>query len=207
MDRVPVLIEAKDPIMRLGVIGQLRGRPEVRLLDNAEEQKAVVAVVVMDGMSEREISELRRLHRRIPARLVLVPTDIDDSGMSAAVECGVVGVVRRVEASAERLTQVIVAAARGEGSVPADLLGRLLKRMGRLQREVLDPHGLTFSVLTTREADVLRLVADGFETREIATKLSYSERTVKNVLHGLTTRLQLRNRAHAVAYALRHDLI
>lgn len=207
MDRVPVLIEAKDPIMRMGVAGQLRGRPELRLLADAEEHEAVVAVVVMDGMSEREISELRRLHRRIPARLVLVPTDIDDSGMSAAVECGVVGVVRRVEASAERLTQVIVAAARGEGSVPADLLGRLLKQMGRLQREVLDPHGLTFSVLTAREVDVLRLVADGFETREIAKKLSYSERTVKNVLHGLTTRLQLRNRAHAVAYALRHDLI
>jgi DNA-binding NarL/FixJ family response regulator len=54
---------------------------------------------------------------------------------------------------------------------------------------------------------VLRLVADGYETREIASKLSYSERTVKNVLHELTSRLQLRNRAHAVAYALRHDMI
>jgi DNA-binding NarL/FixJ family response regulator len=207
MERVPVLIEAKDPITRLGMAGQLRGRPELRLLTESEAGEAAVAVVVVDGLSEQEVSELRRLHRRLPARLVLVPTDIDDSGMSAAVECGVVGVVRRTEASAERLAQVIVAAARGEGSVPADLLGRLLKQMGRLQREVLDPRGITLSVLTTREADVLRLLADGLETREIATKLSYSERTVKNVLHGLTTRLQLRNRAHAVAYALRHDLI
>ena len=39
------------------------------------------------------------------------------------------------------------------------------------------------------------------DTGEIASKLSYSERTVKNVMHGLTTRLHLRNRAHAVAYA------
>lgn len=207
MNRVPVLIEAGDPITRLGMAGQLRGRPEVRLLTQAEENEAAVAVVVVDNLADRQISQLRRLHRRIPARLVLVPTDIDDSGMSAAVECGVVGVVRRAEASADRLTQVIVAAARGEGSVPADLLGRLLQQMGRLQREVLDPRGLTIRGLSTREIDVLKLVADGFETREIAGKLSYSERTVKNVLHGLTTRLQLRNRAHAVAYAIRHDLI
>jgi DNA-binding NarL/FixJ family response regulator len=54
---------------------------------------------------------------------------------------------------------------------------------------------------------VLRLVAEGFDTAHIAMQLSYSERTVKNVLHDLTTRLQLRNRSHAVAYALREGLI
>jgi DNA-binding NarL/FixJ family response regulator len=61
--------------------------------------------------------------------------------------------------------------------------------------------------LAPREIDVLRLVADGYDTGEIATKLAYSERTVKNVLHDVTTRLQLRNRSHAVAFALREGLI
>jgi DNA-binding NarL/FixJ family response regulator len=54
---------------------------------------------------------------------------------------------------------------------------------------------------------VLRLVADGLDTAEIATKLSYSQRTIKNILHDITSRLHLRNRSHAVAYALRHGLI
>ena len=67
--------------------------------------------------------------------------------------------------------------------------------------------GLTFNGLATREIEVLRLVADGCDTHEIADKLAYSERTVKNVLHDVTTRLQLRNRSHAVAYALRQGLI
>jgi DNA-binding NarL/FixJ family response regulator len=61
--------------------------------------------------------------------------------------------------------------------------------------------------LTGREIAVLRLVADGLDTGEIAQTLSYSERTIKNVLHDITTRLHLRNRAHAVAYALREGLI
>jgi DNA-binding NarL/FixJ family response regulator len=50
-------------------------------------------------------------------------------------------------------------------------------------------------------------MADGMDTAEIATKLSYSERTVKNVFYGLTNRLHLRNRPHAVAYALRKGMI
>jgi DNA-binding NarL/FixJ family response regulator len=61
--------------------------------------------------------------------------------------------------------------------------------------------------LNPREVRVLRLVADGRPTYDIARELSYSERTVKNILHDVTNRLQLRNRAHAVAYALREGLI
>jgi DNA-binding NarL/FixJ family response regulator len=55
--------------------------------------------------------------------------------------------------------------------------------------------------------EVLRLVADGLDTSEIARQLAYSERTVKNVLHDVTSRLQLRNRSQAVAYALRQGFI
>ncbi|MGO4426651.1 response regulator transcription factor, partial [Streptomyces sp. MCAF7] len=47
----------------------------------------------------------------------------------------------------------------------------------------------------------------GYDTADIAMKLSYSERTIKNVLHAVMTRLNLRNRSHAVAYALRQGLI
>ncbi len=79
--------------------------------------------------------------------------------------------------------------------------------MSRLQRHVLGPRGLSLSGFTDREVDVLRLLGEGWDTAEIAGKLSYSERTVKNVIHDITTRHQLRNRSHAVAYAVRQGLI
>ena len=67
--------------------------------------------------------------------------------------------------------------------------------------------GLGLNGLTDRENTVLRLVADGLSTREIASQLAYSERTIKTVMQDLTTRLYLRNRAHAVAYAVRNGWI
>ena len=72
---------------------------------------------------------------------------------------------------------------------------------------MLAPAGLRFSGLSDREVEVLRLVAEGLDTGEIARQLAFSERTIKSVLHDVTTRLQLRNRAHAVAFAVREGFI
>jgi len=82
-----------------------------------------------------------------------------------------------------------------------------MTQVGQLQRQVLAPRGLTFSGLTERELAVLRLLADGHDTAEVGRQLFYSERTVKNIVHDVTSRLELRNRTHAVAYALRQGLI
>ncbi len=208
MERVAVYVHAEDPISLSGVVSQLRMCPELRVLDAADEEQAAVLLVVADSVDPATVTLLRRLRRRdLSTRLVLVVARLEDSGLATAVECGVVGLVRRSEATSLRLTQLITAAARGEGTMPPDLLGRLLDQVGRLQRQVLDPRGISFSGLDAREIEVLRLVAEGRETRQIAEQLAYSERTVKNVLHDITSRLQLRNRSHAVAYALREGLI
>jgi DNA-binding NarL/FixJ family response regulator len=66
---------------------------------------------------------------------------------------------------------------------------------------------LTFRGLSEREVRVLRLLADGMDTAEVGRELFYSERTVKNIVHDITSRLELRNRTHAVAYAIKQGLI
>jgi DNA-binding NarL/FixJ family response regulator len=205
--RVSVLVEARDPILKAGVVSHLRTCPEVRLLSEIDDLPVEVTVVVVDAIDDFALQILKRLQRTTSSRTVLVAGRLDDTEVVAAAEAGVVGPLRRDEASAHRLVTTIVAAARGEGTVPPDLLGHLLVQVGALQRGVLGPRGLTFNGLATREIEVLRLIADGCDTSEIASRLAYSERTVKNVLHDVTTRLQLRNRSHAVAYALRQGLI
>jgi DNA-binding NarL/FixJ family response regulator len=202
---IATYVHGRDPISQAGVISQLRMRPEIRIVDSADQ--ADVAVIIADQVDETTTRELRTLRKDGQPRLMLVATTVDDSALVTAAEAGVGGLLRRADASADLLVRTIVRVASGEGEVPPDLLGRLLEQVGRLQRQVLAPRGLTFAGLTPRETQVLRLVADGHDTSEIALQLCYSERTVKNVLHDLTTRLQLRNRSHAVAYAVREGLI
>jgi DNA-binding NarL/FixJ family response regulator len=204
---ISTYVHASDPISRVGVVSQLRGRPDVRVLDEMSVDEAEVALVVTDALDDDAFHVMRGLCRGDRPRLILVAATIDDASLVSAAEAGVCGLLRRADATPEALVRTIVRVAAGEGEVPPDLLGRLLGQLGQLQRQVLSPRGLTFAGLTPRETEVLRLVAEGDDTAEIVHKMSYSERTVKNVLHDLTTRLQLRNRTHAVAYAVREGLI
>ncbi|MGM1061443.1 helix-turn-helix transcriptional regulator [Saccharothrix sp. Mg75] len=207
MSRIPVAVYAEDPVLRVGVTQQLRPRPEVEVLRPDEESRAVVALVVVDQVDEGTSRLLRRLRHAEETRTGLVVGRFDHDSLQTTIDCGVAGVLRRAEADQDHLVRLVTALARGESVLPGDLLGRLLDHVGRLQRSVLDPNGPSLSTLTPREADMLRLVAEGFDTAEIAAKTSFSERTVKNVLHEVATRLHLRNRAHAVGFAMRHGLI
>ncbi|WP_338199151.1 response regulator transcription factor [Candidatus Nephthysia bennettiae] len=205
-ERVQVFVAAGDPVSRDGAASLLRGQG-VELVDDHRLDRDVVAVVVVDDVDDQAAQEIRSLRRRGVESVVVVATRVDDGGLLAAVEAGASGVLRRQESSPQNLLNSIHAAAAGEGSLPPDLLGRLLGQVGRLQRQVLSPHGLTFSGLTEREVKVLKLLADGLDTSEVGRQLFLSERTIKNVVHDVTSRLNLRNRTHAVAYALRHGFI
>lgn len=204
---IPTYLYAPDPVTLSGVLAALRGRPEVEVVPESEIDGARVAVVAVDVIDEECIRVVRALQRNGVPRVVAVVAAPDQAGLLAAAEAGVSGLVRRSHATPEALTGAVRSAVNGDGTLPPDLLGSLLKAVGRLQQEVLNPRGLTFTALSKREVDVLRLVADGNDTSEIATALCYSERTIKNIIHDVTMRLNLRNRTHAVAYALRQGLI
>ena len=205
--RIPVFVYATDPVSQAGISAQLRGRLELHLLEDSDVDGAAVAIVIVDDVDGETARIVTAIQRNGCPRVVLVATRLDDAAVLAAVEAGACALLRRSEASPERLATAVQAAAAGDGNVPPDLLGRLLAQVSRLQRDVLAPRGLTLSGLGSREIEVLRLVADGLDTNEIADKLCYSERTVKNVIHDVTTRLNLRNRSHAVAYAMRLGLL
>jgi len=205
--RISVYVYANDPISQAGVASQLRPRPEVIVVDQTDLDQADVAVVVADVVDDAILRVLRAVQRGSAPRTVLIATNLDETAVVAAAEAGVSALLRRGEVTPERLVTVISRVSAGEAEVPADLLAKLLGQVGKLQRQILAPRGLRFSGLSEREIEVLRLVADGLDTGEIARRLSFSERTIKSILHDVTTRLQLRNRAHAVAYAVREGLI
>lgn len=205
--RIGVVVHGGDPVSRAGIVSQLRASGEFQLSDDDSAELATVSLVVADQMDAETAVTIRSLRQRGITRIVLLVTRIDDKALLAAVEAGVSGVVRRNQATQSALGSAIRTASAGEGTLPPDLLGRLLNQVGQLQRQVLNPRGLTFAGLTEREIGVLRLLSEGLDTMEVGRHLFYSERTVKNIIHDVTSRLELRNRTHAVAYAIREGLI
>jgi DNA-binding NarL/FixJ family response regulator len=138
------------------------------------------------------------------ARVIACTSDCDEDSVLGAVEAGAVGYLRKDTLTQDMLQAAIQAAEGGAAIVAPDLLGRML----RAQPADSDASA-RFSAqrLTDREQRVLALIAEGYPTREVAQQLCYSERTVKNVLHDVVTKLNVRSRSQAVAHAVRDGLI
>ena len=163
-----------------------------------------------------------------PAIASLLIFDLDAAGFDRAnalarrSDMSLIGLVRQTPADQIRklLTAGMLAALPLRSLTPARLLSAIAALNGaagshaRRQRQpAVGPPGSSNGLevddrdLTGRELDVLRLLAEGGSTRDIAQHMSYSERTVKNIVHEVLGKLQGRTRAHAVAVASRRGFI
>jgi DNA-binding NarL/FixJ family response regulator len=203
---VPVAVLAGDPLTGQGAVAHLRARPEVRILGAERQQEAEVVLIVVDRVTEETLKLMERVAEESvnqDARFVLVGDGVREHHMLRAVTCGLVSVIPRREADYDRIVRAIVDIREGKLEMPGLALGWLVGQLRAIHQDVLEPNGLTAAGLETREVDVLGLLSEGLSTFEIAQRLNYSERTVKNIIHGVLTRLKLRNRTHAVAFAVR----
>lgn len=205
MKEVRVALYTSTPFGHAGLAGFLRPYAGIRLLTGPDQADADVAVVCCDRLTPDVVATMRRTAAQRTVTVLLI-NEVTEAELLVAVECRVVEILSRSAVDPELLSRSITVAAVGNGVMPAKLCDELLRHIERVQRETLLPRGFGAG-LSPREVDVLRLMADGLNTDEVAAELCYSQRTVKNVIYGLTHRLQLRNRSHAVAYALRAGVI
>ena len=207
MEQIRVAVRAADSLTFVGLVSLVRSRPELSLLSPDDYAEADVVIVAVERLGSDAVAMLRQVVADIGAPVLLICNDITEAELLVAVRYRVVAILPRPAVTPDRLARSVLSAANGEGVMPPNLVGELLKHIERLQRDVLAPNGLNAAGLTPREIDVLRLMADGLDTNEIAGTLAYSERTIKNIVYGLTQRLNLRNRTHAIAYAFRAGVI
>jgi DNA-binding NarL/FixJ family response regulator len=207
---VTVAVMATEPLVGEGAVAYLRTCPGITPVEADCLDRSSVVLVIASQVDEGTLAILQRAAELVPdreMRFVLVCDDIREPQLLRALNWGLVSVLPRRETDYERIARALVNARDGKVELPADAHGWLEERIRLVQRDVLAPLDLTAAGLYTREVEVLRLLAEGADTLEIARRLSYSERTVRNIIHGLLTRMKLRNRAHAVAYALRNGVM
>jgi DNA-binding NarL/FixJ family response regulator len=137
----------------------------------------------------------------VDARVLVCSSDVAEESVVSVLRAGAVGYLRKDTLTTDTLAAAVRAAASGTNVVDDDLMDNVMKGV------TLEPDRPTAARLTDREQQVLSLIAAGHPTREVAEQLCYSERTVKNVLHDVVTKLNARSRSQAVAFAVREGLI
>jgi DNA-binding NarL/FixJ family response regulator len=197
---ITVSAYATDALTLAGLTALLAGRPELRITGPGDGGD--VLVLAAERLGTRAVPILRRSAAVTRRPVVLVVDEIKEPELLLAVECRVHAVLPRTAVTADRLVHAVTTVAGGNGVLPPPLVGDLLKHLRQLRQQVLDGAGLT-----PREIDVVTLMAEGLETTAIAARLSYSERTVKGIIHAITRRLGLRNRSHIIAHAMRYGMI
>jgi DNA-binding NarL/FixJ family response regulator len=205
---VRVLIVDDHPLFREGLKAALQSADDIEVVAEAETAGAVpetVAecrpdVVVMDLSlpDGTGLEATRRLADQGPAVPVLMLTMADDDGsLLAALQAGARGYLVKGAGRDEVLHAVRTVAA-GGAVFGADIAARITTLLaGTRLREA----GQLFPSLTTREAEVLDLVARGLDNRKIARELFVAEKTVRNHVTHIFEKLHVATRAEAVARA------
>lgn len=136
-------------------------------------------------------------------RIVIVTVSDEDEHLFEAVKSGAEGYLLK-DMSEDELERTLGALEAGEPALSKGLAGKILDEFGRIAREGVAKDA---SELTPREREVLQQVADGATNREVADRLYLSEHTVHFHMRNILQKLHLRNRAQAVAYAVRTGLV
>jgi DNA-binding NarL/FixJ family response regulator len=203
-----VLVVDHRAIMRAGVSGLLReaGIDVVAeasgpgtVLNAADDIQPDVVLVTLGRTAMRGADAVRRITAEAPGASVIVMASPDDPDLLAALAAGASGAL--VEgASGHEIVAAVRAAARGE-PVYSRVIARALMRRLRLVGNVRRPD------LTSRELEVLQLLARGWDNGQIAAALHLSVGTVKHHISSLLAKLDVDNRLQAAVRAVEEDLI
>jgi DNA-binding NarL/FixJ family response regulator len=206
---VKLFVADPHTIYRRGLAACLEGLPEVESVGHAAsvrdawEDAALFEsdLVIVDPVMPGGLDFVAAVGEAAHAPVVVCSSQCDEDAVLAALQAGAAGVLRKDTLTTESLAGAVRAAVSGTGVVTSELLRDLLDGINT------DDGQPVAARLTDREQQVLSLIAAGHPTREVALELCYSERTVKNVLHDVVTKLNARSRSQAVAHAVREGLI
>jgi DNA-binding NarL/FixJ family response regulator len=213
MNEIRVLLVDDHPVVRRGLHSILTNMNDIEVIGEAEnaaqalertgelQPDVVILDIRMPGSSGLQIiSSLKQVHPDVKI-LVLTSHDTDEH-LFGALSSGAHGFLLKSIAH-EELPKVIRRIYRGERQLSSRLVGRVLGEFETYAKEMTRHR----TGLSDSQIDILSLIADGYTNREIATKLHWSEITVKRKVSDILHRLNVTTRAQAVSKAMKKGLI
>jgi len=204
---IRIIISDDHPVVRAGLSGMISGEPDFEVVGEADNGKEAVAltgelkpdVVLMDlRMPEMDgVTAIEHIKADYPEVQILVLTTYEsDADILRAIETGATGYLLK-DTPREELFGAIRLVAEGKSPLAPGVATRLMQRMRGSEEEGL----------STREIEVLELVARGTSNKEIAKQLWVSETTVKSHMLHIFDKLGVTDRTAAVTAALKRGII
>jgi DNA-binding NarL/FixJ family response regulator len=206
-ENIRIIISDDHPVVRAGLSGMISGEPDFEVVGEADNGKEAVAltgelkpdVVLMDlRMPEMDgVTAIGHIKADYPEVQILVLTTYEsDADILRAIETGATGYLLK-DTPREELFGAIRLVAEGKSPLAPGVATRLMQRMRGSEEEGL----------STREIEVLELVARGTSNKEIAKQLWVSETTVKSHMLHIFDKLGVTDRTAAVTAALKRGII
>lgn len=213
MTRTRVLLVDDHEVVRLGLMTLIDDQDDLEVVGEAGTAADAVAqvehlrpdVVLMDIRipGEGGIEATRQITSSFPdIKVVMLTSFADDELVFRAIRAGAAGYVLK-QIGNEELLRAIRAAAAGEALLDSSTTTRLLAHVRDLEQQADDD---AFRELSVRELDVLWEVSRGKSNAEIGGDLNLSEKTVRNYLSTILSKLNLSNRVELATYAVEHHL-
>ncbi len=209
--RISVLIVDDHALVRSGIAGFLKTQDDIEVIGEAESgaqalllvEKHVPDVVLMDlvmpGMDGiTATAEVKRLSPR--TQVVILTSFHEDKHIFPAIEAGALSYILK-DIGPNELTATIRAAARGDATLHPEVARRLMQQVRQ------DATGIPLDSLTSREREILLLIAQGLSNAEIAQQLVLSLQTVKGHVSNILSKLHLADRTQAAIYVWRSGLL
>ncbi|WP_223589662.1 response regulator [Neobacillus bataviensis] len=198
-------------MVRIGVSSYLSAQPDIEVVGEADNGKKGVElalelrpdIILMDlVMKEMDgIEATRQIVEKWPdAKVIIVTSFLDDEKVYPALEAGATSYMLKTSKASE-IANAVRATYHGQSVLEPEVTGKMMVKMRQKTQHL--PH----EDLTSRELEILLLMAQGKTNQEIADELYIALKTVKTHVSNILSKLDVQDRTQAVIYAFKHSLI
>jgi two-component system NarL family response regulator len=216
-DRLRVLIVDDHALFRRGLQMVLRQEEDIDVVGEAGDgheavekaQELMPDVVLMDVRmpGQSGIKATEQIKDLIPhAKILMLTISDEEADLYDAIKAGASGYLLK-EISIDEVADAVRSVWSGQSRISPSMASKLLTEFAAMSKRADERQQLPAPRLTDREMEVLRLVAQGMNNRDIAKELFISENTVKNHIRNILEKLHLHSRMEAVVYAVREKLL
>jgi two-component system response regulator DevR len=206
-----VLVVDDHEVVRQGLVALLDRRPGFEVvaqagsvaesIDQARLHQPDIVVMDVRLPDGSGVEACRAIRDELPGTRVIMLTSFpDDEAVLSAIVAGAAGYLLK-QIRARDLVAALEAVGRGESLLDPAVTERVLERVRRIATGAIDDE---LGVLTPQERKILMLVAEGKTNKEIAADVFLSDKTVKNYVSSILSKLNLERRAQAAAYVAKH---